>query len=570
MNKKSLTWSKALNSQPLLFLLSFLLVASAQPDWSVLACILTSSIGYALFWKGMLKSSRPLKRFLLATVWFGSIQAVHLSWFMSDRYVGIYIFPFLILLFLALGVQFGITSLLISHPSKMGFLSMAGISGLWALMEWGRLFVLSGFSFNPLGLALSGTLYGMQFASAFGVYGMSFWIFFTNLMVLKFLSYVESKAFLSLFAIISLTPYLFGFTQVTFHANQMQKDQTPFLRAALVQTALSPEEKQAMEKTDTPLSPLLQWERILAFLYSPDQKKLDLIVLPEATVPYGTDVPFYSLSEVKHAFETIFGSSDALPITYDKKVSNSYWAQALANQFHADVAIGLEDADFSETNVFLRAYNAAFLFSPFSQIRQRYEKRVLVPMGEYIPFKWCRTILRKYGIFDSFAAGSTAKVFATGRVPLGVSICYEETYGHLMRECRQKGAGALVNLTNDVWYPHSRLPIVHFLHGRLRAIEGGMPILRACNTGVTCGIDSLGRVIDFLDYDQADSDPSAGTLYLSLPLYSYSTFYTVCGDWPVVSFSASAFLLLIANSWFKRKKRLDVNNLDIYSRFNSK
>lgn len=568
IRNKSLKWVGIYQSPLLLFLLSFLIVAFAQPDWSPFACLLTSSFAIALFWRGLIKQKRPLHRFLCAAAWFAGVQAIQLSWFMNDHYVGVYIYPFLVLLFLGLGVQFGLISLLVSKPADMNLLSMASISGIWAIMEWSRLFLLSGFSWNPLGLALSGTLYGMQMASALGVFGMSFWIFFTNLIALKLITFffenrslVACRPLFSFFVAVSLLPYLFGFLQVTFHENRMKNDLTPPLKAVLVQTALAPEEKLPLNEALF-VHPLHQWERILALLLSYDKKPLDLIVLPEATVPYGTDFPLYPIKDLEYVFETFFCSTSALSKTTEDMVGNSFLAQALANQFRADVVIGLDAIDFSGDRTSMAAYNAAFLFSPLSKTSQRYEKRVLVPMGEYIPFNWCRSLLKKYGITDSFSAGREAKVFKGLRSLFGVSICYEETYGHLMRESRQKGAGVLINLTNDVWYPHSWLPMVHYLHGRLRSVEGGIPLLRACNTGVTCGVDCLGRALGWLPFDRSDGAAPAEALYLNLPLYNYSTFYVLCGDWLIIGFSSFCFCLMIANNWLKRKKQLIINNLE--------
>ena len=139
----------------------------------------------------------------------------------------------------------------------------------------------------------------------------------------------------------------------------------------------------------------------------------------------------------------------------------------------------------------------------------RYEKRILLPIAEYIPFNWVKKFALKYGIADSFTPGLEAKVFQMGRVKTGVSICYEETFGNLMRANRAKGADLLINLTNDAWYPDSRLPSVHYLHGRLRAVELGIPLLRSCNTGVTCGIDALGRTIGMLPFETPRVQTSA-------------------------------------------------------------
>src|SRR5690606_27562937 len=93
-----------------------------------------------------------------------------------------------------------------------------------------------------------------------------------------------------------------------------------------------------------------------------------------------------------------------------------------------------------------------------------------------------------------FTPGTKAQVIEHPKVKVGVCICYEETFGNLMRENKQLGASLLVNLTSDVWYPNSSLPWQHFDHARLRTVEMGLPLVRACNTSVTASLDSLGRV----------------------------------------------------------------------------
>ncbi|MBI3900774.1 MAG: apolipoprotein N-acyltransferase, partial [Chlamydiia bacterium] len=296
------------------------------------------------------------------------------------------------------------------------------------------------------------------------------------------------------------------------------------MKALLVQTALIPEEKLSIAGSH-PYSPLEQWVRTLEMLAPHLGRGNQLILFPEGAFPYGTNFPIYPVALVQEVWEYYFGSSEFLPQTTEPYVGNAFWAQALANYSGADVIIGLEDVDDQG-----RGYNAAHYFRPYLDEHERYEKRILVPMGEYIPFEWCKRILSQYGIMDSFVPGSGPKVLQG----FGISICYEETYGELMRGNSLLGAQGLVNLTNDVWYPRSRLPIVHFAHGRLRALENGVPLLRACNTGVTAGVDALGNRVAMLPYDSRTEAAEAGVLALSLPLYHYSTLYSFFGDRGVI------------------------------------
>ena len=217
--------------------------------------------------------------------------------------------------------------------------------------------------------------------------------------------------------------------------------------------------------------------------------------------------------------------------------------------------IGLEDQLYIEEKQ-EESYSAALHFYP--QLSKsdanisRYEKRVLVPMGEYIPFECCRTWAAKYGVYGSFTHGKAAKLF-NGPIPLGPSICYEEAFGHLMRDNRLKGAELLVNITNDGWYPHSKLPQQHFDHSRLRSIENGVPLVRACNTGITGAIDSLGRVVGIWGRNVREAQEKAGALRISVPTYHFHTLYTFCGDYFILG--VSLIFLLIAFILKMRKFR---------------
>lgn len=527
---------------------SLFIVLFSQPDWSPFCCILASALGYALFWKAMLYCPKKRQRFGLALVWFAGVQTVHLNWFMADRYVGIYIYIFILILVVGLGLGFAFLSLAIKPADQLTLWRLLGISGAWTLFEWGRLFFLSGFSWNPVRLALTATMESLQFASAFGLFGLTFWVIMTNLFALKCLKIPVYFGPVAVWIVFAIAPFLYGFGQLSFHKKQMEKLQYPTISTLLIQTALYPEEKVPLSGISTATySPLEQWKRILTLLKPHLKKEIDLIAFSESVVPYGTDVPIFTIEQVSKAFEEILGIRFSYSESPHTPVGNAYWILALANTFCSDIVIGLEDLEEGPEEASLAAYNAAFFFTPRTWKRQRYEKRVLVPMGEYIPFNWCKKMLAQYGIQDSFTPGKAAKIFPGHKASIGVSICYEETYGHLMRENRLKGAGLLVNLTNDVWYPRSRLPLVHYFHGRVRAVEMGIPVVRATNTGVTCAIDSLGRTVGWLDYENETSSPAAGVLHATVSTYNYPTLYTRYGDSLIIWISLLSVFVGIAS-----------------------
>ncbi len=539
----------------LLFFISLILVGFGQPAWNSAFSLMAAAFGYALFFSFLCKLQSPKNRFLTAFLWFTGVQLIQLSWLVSHPYL--YIYFVYAGLSAWLGVQFGIIGWLADSRRLTSYRWILGLSGLWVLLEWSRLFVLSGLSFNPIGLALTAHLYPMQLGSLMGVYGLSFWVFMVNLIAVK--GYLENFKWktAAVWFVLAVFPYLYGWGHVAWHDSRNKTNES--LTAVLVQPAFPAEEFLKITDRNQFLTLTIhEWRQILKILARQKGEKADLILMPENMLPFGTYSFVYPLGMVKKAFYEILGqeSLKALPALESPlavqqetdqgrgwMVNNAYWVQALANFFQSEIVAGLEDAEETEEGK-VNYYSSALHFFPrkpsdeFSS--SRYEKRVLVPMGEYIPFSFLSALAQEYGLMGSFTHGTEAKVFE-GKTKMGVSICYEETYGHLMRENRQKGAEILLNLTNDIWYPNSRLIFQHFDHARMRTVENGIPLLRACNTGLTAGLDSLGRIVAQLGDPKKDHIESlSDSIRVKVPLYSYHTWYSVYGDWLAVGFSLFA------------------------------
>lgn len=549
----------------LYFASSFFLVAFGQPSWSPWLAPLAAVCGFALFWQSLVTIKTNLGRFALGSLWFTAVQLVQLSWMTSIEFQGVYILFVFFFLASWLGVQFGLLSLLIPKEGIIKPIRMLAIASLWALFEWSRFYFLCGFSWNPSGLALTANLWSLQMASLGGVLGLSFWVMLVNGASFNLLCDIRTRKLPALkpaliWGALAAFPYIFGIGHLTYQdrrfAAHPPKEK---LMVAMVQTGLLPPEKLVLpDRLHTFVSPWEQWGRILSFLKPLKGTPLDLIVFPEVALPFQCDRTIYAQESVAKVLVEELGK-DVLALLpplhapyaekrrVDKKeqwmVSNSYWAQTLSNYFHAEVVIGLED----EERVSKKSYNAAFHFSPKDSTIRRYEKQVLLPLAEYLPMKWFLPFVEKYGIRDVFTKGTGTKVIK-GIIPLSISICYEETFPDLIREGRLLGAELLVNVTNDNWYPSSRLPRQHYDLGRLRAVENGMPLLRACNTGITAAIDSLGRPICMMGELDEKNEYLSGALVASLPLYHYETFYTRWGDGGMVGLS----LILLGVFWRRR------------------
>lgn len=499
-----------------------------------LGCI-AAVLGFALFFSSLSPFLSKRQRFFWSGAWAAAVQMIQLSWMTSIEFQGYYIL--LVYLFLAIGVgcQFGWLALLVPAEGKISAFRMVCCASFWTLMEWVRLFFMCGFSWNPIGLALTYVSYSLQFATVFGVFGLSFWVMLTNLSVLNFfrLTRTKVKGFSCLF--LACIPYLFGVVHFAYYLPKKER-QEQTMHIGLVQTALLPSEKIPHPgKEKTFLSPYLQWERVIAGLKQSGSVHFDFIVMPEAFVPLQSDRTVYVFETIRAMLVHYFGPEIeksfpvfSSPFAESKTqlcVSNLFLCQTLANYFGAEVVAGLDHIDAEAQQNF----NAVFYLQPGGSRVARYDKRVLLPLAEYLPFDFLKPLVKNYGIFEFFSKGRETKIFGKKMI-LSPSVCYEETFPAIMREGRAAGAQLFVNVTNDNYFPYSILHYQHLFHARVRAVENGIPLVRSCNSGVSAAVDSFGRIV-------AKLEPSKeGILNCHLSSYAFPTLYSFWGDYCLIGF----------------------------------
>lgn len=535
-----------MTTQILLFILSFIIVAFGQPAWIPELGLLAAVVGYVPIFYLLTTQKNPRTRFLTGTLWFGLVQFVQLSWFISHPYL--YIYALWVFFSFATGAQFGLLAVLFDPNRWRSKWHLLLIPSVWTLMEWLRLFFMSGYTFNPIGLALTGHLLPMQFASLIGVFGLSFWVILTNLLFFRRNYY--------LWILAAVVPYLFGQMQISLHKEKISKSET--VDAVLVQTAFPVEEAMDFCGTEAFLAYVMdEWKLILNITKPELNQPTDLVALPEFVVPFGAYTFVYRYDEVVQAFREIYGEDSISKLPPKRSpyarihqgnwmVNNAFWLQGIANNFDSSLVVGLEDVEEEEDGT-RTYYSAAKLFEAGKELtNDRYAKRVLVPMGEYIPNQFCRDLAASYGITGSFTPGDGPKVWTCGKTEFGVSICYEETFGDLMRENKIEGAGMLVNLTSDAWYPNSRLTKQHMDLARLRTVENGFPLLRSCNTGITGAFDALGQKIALLGEGDPNFEEIAASLRVKVPTYTYWTLYSELGDGLVVGISMLSVLFVLS------------------------
>ena len=145
-----------------------------------------------------------------------------------------------------------------------------------------------------------------------------------------------------------------------------------------------------------------------------------------------------------------------------------------------------------------RAYNSIYVIDHDGSVLSVYDKLHLVPFGEYLPFQ---NLMEKLGFVQltkvqgGFIPGERRRTMEIPNAPRALPlICYEAIFPGDVAD-RDDRPGWIVNLTNDGWFGISTGPYQHLQQMRLRAIEEGLPAVRAANTGISAVIDPLGRIV---------------------------------------------------------------------------
>ena len=195
-----------------------------------------------------------------------------------------------------------------------------------------------------------------------------------------------------------------------------------------------------------------------------------------------------------------------------------------------------------------RFYNALILTDQTGQTTAVYDKHHLVPFGEYMPLPG---LFKRIGIAGLAARAEGGYSAGAGPMPFDIPglgrvlplICYETVFPQDLNRADFR-ADWILHATNDAWFGSWSGPYQHLAQARIRAIEQGLPVLRAANTGVSAAIDGAGRVVAALTLNET------GFLDVPLPPPLRVTVYSRIGDWPlfVVLFCALAFCVLRARS----------------------
>ena len=180
----------------------------------------------------------------------------------------------------------------------------------------------------------------------------------------------------------------------------------------------------------------------------------------------------------------------------------------------------------------IRYRNSILAVDQTGRIVTRYAKHHLVPFGEYVPLRGFLPLQRLTAGLGDFTPGPGPQTFElAGLPPVGLSICYEAIFSGRIVDAALR-PDWIFNATNDAWFGASLGPRQHLASARMRAVEEGLPVVRAANTGISAVIDGNGRIVARLGLDET------GVLNARLPAALPAT--------PFATYGQMMFLLVLA------------------------
>lgn len=176
-----------------------------------------------------------------------------------------------------------------------------------------------------------------------------------------------------------------------------------------------------------------------------------------------------------------------------------------------------------------RGYTNSTVLLDGEGLRGRYDKRWLVPFGEYVPaadvFFWVKRLAG--AVSSGFLSGGRAQPLPSSLGLLGSSICYEAIFPQQQRALTRNGAQLLINVTNDAWFHGSPAPEQHLRSSALRAVENRRWVVRCANSGITAVHAPDGSLVGRLD------EGLLGVLIADVELEDELTVHARTGEGPV-------------------------------------
>jgi len=438
---------------------------------------------------------------LLLFYWIAYTVAVegNLGWFLGSVAA--------LLVSAYLGVYVSLAAM-IAHRlrRRFGIAGLWGFPAAWVCVEYGKSVLFTGFPWMLLGSGLSGQHLLRQAADLAGIFGLGFLLATVNVCLYMTGAGIahgnRRGALLSITGATAVVGILFAYGAAKTPSDR-RGHPGPAVRVGIAQGGIDQSVK---------------WD--------PDHQKSTLDI-------YGT----LTREAVEKGAEVVVWPETAAPFFYGWEPEMSAVVDDVAYENHVPIIFGAPWFDPSEGGKY---YNSVFLLGKRGIAEGRYDKRHLVPFGEYIPLRRILFFLRKLTAGEEdFSEGKDPALFVVLGEPVGASVCYEAVFPGILRESVREGARWLVNVTNDSWFGDTVAPYQHLAMARMRSVELRRPMVRAANAGISAVIDERGEVVAELGLSRR------GVLMGSIHPRGGETLYAKTGDLFAKSCTIITFLLLM-------------------------
>ena len=442
--------------------------ATALPPGHALPLLLVSFTG--LVW--LIHASRTPWRAAVAGWWFGfahflfSIYWIGAAMLTDPSRFGWMVAPAVI----GLSAGFALFPALAAFAARLPALPIAGrvlaLALAWTAAEWLRGNILTGFPMNLMGTVWMPSVGMIQSVAVVGVYGLSFVTVLAAAAPAALATpgtdeHPGRRPWL-------LPTVAFGLLAAVWLGGQarlaLAPDHAPTeVTLRLVQASIDQSRKWEEGLREAGLA------HHVVLSHEPGLDETDIVIWPETAVPF-----FLDESPTLQAFV-----SRAAP-------------------FGGYVITGAPRRTRSAGRT-IAVWNSLHVLGSAGTITVSYDKHHLVPFGEYMPLRGIINLRAlATGAVDSSAGPGPRTLRPPGVPPFSPLICYEAIFpGEVVADDLSPAERPqwLLNVTNDAWFGHTAGPHQHFQAARLRAVEEGMPLVRAANTGISAVVDSYGRVV---------------------------------------------------------------------------
>jgi len=358
-----------------------------------------------------------------------------------------------------------------------------------SLSELARGVVLTGFPWNAFGYALTGSPVLMQSASLFGINGLTVLTLFIFASPAALSGGGSRRARVCVPALgLVLFAAIAGYGVLRLSQAQSVADTGLTLR--IVQPAIPQAEKWQPENRNRIFADYLTLSDTSSSPETAGIGGVDMLIWPESALPFLFD------------FEP--GALPAIAALLPPETTLITGMQRLERDPPDPQSGDPQSGDSQAGEGVARIYNSVMLIDHQGTILDIYDKAWLVPFGEFLPFQ---SLLESVGlrqltnVIGGFSAGPGPKSLSTETIaPFAPLVCYEAIFTGAFVDMETR-PDWILNVTNDAWFGDSPGPWQHLRQARLRAVEEGLPLVRAANNGISAVVDPYGRIVSRLGLD---------------------------------------------------------------------